>query len=410
MSGYQYIKNVQRKKEMETYKEMNFFRDTPLEVACIEDGYILPPKDGIYENWQKGLSKPTMGAGGVVDAVGEYVDFSATRVEHLVQLSALTRDRFGGKYDFDKEAVTYRDEEVIYCGIFWKQWGHFLIDQIVRLWYVIKNTGSDSKLVWLTGEKEENPIKGNYLEIIKLLGIDENRFEFVREITKFKKIIVPEPCFYPGRYYTNEYVQMLQCMIDSSLDKYEGETYKKIYFSRTNFSKNSIMEIGEQSIENIFRENGYRVLYPEKLKAFEMIAIVNQCEVYASMVGTVAHNAIFASEGMKQIIINRNRIINPFQFQISTMKQIEDMYIDAWEEPVKPISLGNQPGRFWEDPCFLSINDMFKRFCKDNKLKITFKAHNLGVKIRNNMQIRFYYFKVKYLRPLKKYLKGKQYG
>ena len=92
---YQYIKTEQRQEEMRNYQSIKFFRNSSLEVACIEDGYILPPKGSEYEEWQRGLSKPTMGAGGVIDATGKYIDYSACRVEHLVQISALTRDRFG---------------------------------------------------------------------------------------------------------------------------------------------------------------------------------------------------------------------------------------------------------------------------------------------------------------------------
>ena len=236
MSKIQYIYGF-RQEEFNKFFKKNWFRKKPLDVLEVENGYILPPKGDMYQDWQVGLSKPTMGNGGVVDSKENFIDFSACRVEHLIQESALTRDRFGGKYSFERKNVDFRDETVIYCGIFWKQWGHFLIDQITRLWFVINHMDKDYKLVWVIGNECEKPISGNYQQIIELLGLDTNRMEFVNKITQYKRIIVPEPANYSGRYYTKEYNHMMDIIIQNAMKQYCGNFYEKVYFSRVKFSK-----------------------------------------------------------------------------------------------------------------------------------------------------------------------------
>ena len=385
-----YIYDDARKRQLQEYETKTWFRSTPLEAAVVENGYILPPQIGRYENWQTGLCKPTMGVGGVVNDKGEFIDFSACRVEHLIH-----------------DNVLYRDEKVIYCGIFWRQWGHFLIDQITRLWYVMKRDEAENcNLIWLKLSEDEKPINGNYLEFIKLLGIDESRFEFVTVPTKFRTIIVPEPSNYSGRYYTADYNQMFECVIRQAVKNYDGDTFKKIYLSRVHFAEKTGMEVGEKSIETIFAENGYKIVYPEQLSLTDQIALINKSEIIASLEGTIAHNSLFAAAGKEQIVINRNRVLNPFQVQINDMKKISTAFIDAWEEPVPVKSLKNAPGAFWVDPCFIAVNKLFKLFCNENNMHITIKAYNPVIRLRNRIKIRLLYLKLFYINPCKKKIKN----
>lgn len=403
MEKFKYVYERRREKFQEFYEKDWLYKE-PLETAVVAEGYILPPKSEGFEEWQRGLSKPTMGNGGVVDRDGNYVNYSACRAEHLIDISALTRDRFGGKYSFDKKQATFRNETVIYCGIFWEQWGHFLIDQITRLWYVIRENQSEHRLIWLTTGKESNPIKGNFLHFIKLLQIDINRIEFINNVTQFREIIVPQPAYYAGRYYTGEYNQLINVAIKNALNQYQGEIYKKIYFSRVKFSKNSLMEIGEKSIETVFRKNGYTIIYPEKLDVVTQVALINQCEVMVSLEGTIAHNSLFMAEKNMHIVINRNRIINPFQFQIDSMRKLETVFIDAWAEPFGLISKKNAPGAFWKDPSYITVNKLMKLYLRDSNLCLPIIANNFIIRTGNIIKLIRAYFNIIFIRRWKRKL------
>lgn len=64
------------------------------------------------------------GRGGVLDQNGEYVPLSGfeTRIWH----------------GYPHDAPVYKDEKVVYCGYLVNHWGHFLVEAVNRLWYVLE--------------------------------------------------------------------------------------------------------------------------------------------------------------------------------------------------------------------------------------------------------------------------------
>ena len=64
---------------------------------------------------------------------------------------------------------------------------------------------------------------------------------------------------------------------------------KKIYFTRTQFSKK---DVGEWEIERGFKMNGYTVLAPEKLSLAEQAFYIHHADSIVSLAGTICHNYI----------------------------------------------------------------------------------------------------------------------
>lgn len=316
----------------------DFYNDKELGVVEVNSGYVLPYR-------KKRAALYSCGKGGVLNSKKEYV----------IESSALAyngmRERMNGGYLFKKYDV--RDESVIFLGNFKAQWGHFLVDWIVRLWFMI-NDNSDKKIVYI-GDK----IEGNYLEFIELLGIDKERLCYVNNPTLFKSILVPEPSHVPGKYYTKEYKYIIDIAIkNAKLKGIKTPNYSKVYLSRRNIRANG-MEIGEKEIESKFNENGFVSICPEEFSVTEQICILQNVDNIVTTEGTLAHNVLFCKEGIDVTIINKKCSVNPHQFIINQLKRLNVTYIDSYIAffDVTP------PG-----PYVLTVNKNLKDYFIDNNL------------------------------------------
>ena len=168
------------KKEYEEISQEDYFLNKELSVTEVEDGIILPVLNTNKYNTSKG-------AGGVIDKELNYIESSA-------QLAYNMKNRVYGKYDIENEKIEYDNETVIYGNFFYKHWGHFIIDIVSRLWYLLEdNSENKAKIVFTTMINDEHTkIDGNYKEFLNLFGISDDRILLINKPTKFKKIIIPE--------------------------------------------------------------------------------------------------------------------------------------------------------------------------------------------------------------------------
>lgn len=93
-----------------------------LEAKEYEDAIVLPFLNG---------------RGGVLNNRGEYIEESALHAEHIMERP------------YEVVKVSKINETAVYLGLFIKQWGHFLVDFVPRLWHLINND-SDLKLVYIS--------------------------------------------------------------------------------------------------------------------------------------------------------------------------------------------------------------------------------------------------------------------
>lgn len=90
------------------------------------------------------------------------------------------------------------DDTVIYIGMLVNVWGHHLTDNIKRLWFLdsdeYKSKYSGCKLVYVSAEGQTSykDMPLNMRKLLSILGIDENNITPITDITRFKKIIVPD--------------------------------------------------------------------------------------------------------------------------------------------------------------------------------------------------------------------------
>lgn len=375
-SDKQYLQELTKKQQFEIMKT-DFFVKKELNVEEVENAYILPAiPSNTNDTWYKG---------GVVDSNKNYVLSSG---EYAVG----EKSRFSGVYEFDENDVEYIDEEVYYLNYYIYQWGHYLLDVIGRLWYIINKT--DRKIVYVRKLNDDCPLKGNYLQLLELLGVDKNRLVQITKITKFKKVIIPDTSICITSFFTKEYQQIIDGVVDKALDGYELKKNRKIYCSRIDFSVASNKEFGEEKIEKIFKNNGYEIIHMEKLNLIQQIRTLNECSEIVCLSGTLVHNAMFIkNENCSFTILNKTYKINPNIYLSNQLSKACFTFVDIYLSPL-PISIG-------KGPFLITVTNEMIKYCKDRNLDIDTRDTKVSIKV-----LLEYFYKY-FVRYRKKILNGK---
>lgn len=363
------------KKEYNEISKRDYFLNEELTVTEVEDGIILPVLNTNEYNTSKG-------AGGVIDKEFNYIQSSA-------QLAYNMKNRVYGKYNIENEKIEYNNETVIYGNFFYKHWGHFIIDIVSRLWYLLEYNDK-LKVVFTTMLHDDSTkIDGNYKEFLNLFGISDDRILLINKPTKFKKIIIPDCSIYPGKYYTKEYIKIFEKVSNSVIRNYNIP--HKIYLSRSKLKKAKEKEIGEKEIEKFFNNNGYYSISPEQLTLTEQIQFFRDSREIVCISGTLPHNIMFSNEGKKIIIINKTYKLNKHQELINQAKKANVTYLD--------LHISLFPVAYGKGPFIMTINNNLKSFAQDRtydlKIKITQKFKNIYKKVWYLVQyLKIYNFKI----------------
>lgn len=338
MINYEYVRS--QKAEWLKKREKAEFPRTEVGFTIYDNGIILPRKS-------VDTDKLAFGRGGVIDSTGNYVEKSGLEF------------RFGGSYPISE--LEYRDETVIYCGMFIKHWGHFLVEVVSRLWYFLEHDNGTVKYVFVVEENTIENVNGNYLAFFKLLGITD-RIEFISKATKFKAVIVPELGYHRMKYYSNQFKKIFDTVAKNALSINPTiHKAEKIYFSRGHFGKAVNSEIGHDFLEEYFESNGFKILYPEELTLEEMICYIRNADICATPSGTLPHNYLFAQDDKKVIIVERMTLINEMQVDVDRIKNLDVTYIDGhWL--VYPETSGGGPFLY-------GYTQEFRKFTKDFNYK-----------------------------------------
>lgn len=333
------------KKKTNLYNKLSnieYKNDEILKVKEVDGGIILPAK-------KDNTGKKLWAIGGVLDKNNNYIDESSTRY------------LFGGKYEYDQDSLIEIKEEVIFLGPFLLHWGHFIGDQISRLWYIIDNP-KKYKIAYCGWfwNKKHTEIDGNYLELFNLLGIDKSQLIDITVPTKFKNIIIPDFSFIPSSFYTVEFKKIIN-KITTSINNKEYEFKDNIYFTRKNFYEAQNKEYGEEEIIKFFEQNNYQILSPENMTLCEQIYCFQKCKNIAAISGSITHNIMFSGDGLNVTILNKFDQINNYQMIIDHLVDIEITYVDIYQKLL--------PVLFGRGPFIIGVNKYLKKYAKRNNLK-----------------------------------------
>lgn len=316
-----------------------------LDVLCFDNATILP--------WKP--SKNSWGLGGVEDASKKFIEQSA----YMNGWS-----KYGGAYKTN-EVPSEVDECFVWMGMFVRQWGHFLLDCVNRLWCINDDMYKDLKVAYLCEPSTE--ISGNYLRFLELLGVKKENIIRITKPTKVKKIYIPQLSFVKLEYYSMEYLKMFEtvCRNSKSFEQWDG---KDVYFTREAYSHGlKAKDFGLEAIKKNFAGNGFVCIEPQNLSLEEQISIWNNARTVACLNGSIPLNLLLCQNSQVNVVVcNKTNKEHENLRIIESITKHRVMYIDVFDPKYtnSEFSLGN-------GPFLCTTTEQFKRYIFDHNMVYT---------------------------------------
>ena len=223
-----------------------------------------------------------------------------------------------------KDKIQFIDEKVVFLGFFRAHHGHFITEELARLWWVLQNTAHHKFIYSRLHSKEFSAFERFILD---LFNLNERNLMPITKPTKFAQITVPDDSF-----WNENGIKMHRKMIDFITSKITPVKSQALYLSRRRFDKARSLEFGEEYFEQIYAKKGYKIVYPETLSPSEQLALWGGGFKFACVGGTLPHNMIFAPYGSKLEIVLKTSFPNGFQSIVDKIKQLKTKRIEAYIE------------------------------------------------------------------------------
>ena len=236
------------------------------------------------------------------------------------------------------DCVVYRNENVIYLGSLTSIYGHTFTDDISKVWYILLHKEKLNKIrVVYSAYWNDNVIPNHLLAFFDLLGFDFREFENVKQITRFKSVVIPEKAFIRQRdnygcckihTVMNDVYDLI---INNSVNRNQLDMVfpRKIYLTRTKLNANGRRDFGEERLEQVFMEEGFSIVSPENYSIDEQISLMQHCEVLASTEGSISHNSIFLNKSARQIVLKKGDWLNRYQVGLSLLRGNKTVFVTA---------------------------------------------------------------------------------
>ena len=282
-----------------------------LEISEFPNCTVFP-----LEQSTSGLS--SLSYGGIQSEDGNFISQSLTKRVSPKYTEIKFTDWFTTTTNNEVAIEDNLEKEAVFLGAIPKHYGHFITEGMSRLWYLLDREIDDKELIYISEEGDDF-----FFELFEIFGIASKNLKRINEPTRFSRIIIPEPSIRLHDYYHDLFNQTIQRVVDSVAKT----KVSNIYISKK--QRFNGRAIGERVIENIFRHNGFEILYPEQVPLKDFISILNSAKTVVSSSGTSAHNALFMRENSKLICLNRSDHHHPLQIMINEMRNINSVYIDS---------------------------------------------------------------------------------
>ena len=256
--------------------------------------------------------------------------------------------------------IPYVDEEVLYFGNVYPQFGHFLLEHMNRGWGVLRPEFKHCKVV-LINNKQLDSVPEYMFELIRILGVKRENVIVLDKTMQFKRVIIPHQGFNIPIMSSVEFGETYAAMADNA----HGPSYDKVYLSRDKLTQRRTL--GEAQIQRIFEKNGFKIIYPETLPLEQQIAAVKNCRFLAGCAGTAMHLALFMPAGGTVVQLKRNSMDScsaDIQYLINQTIGLRSVFVSPSIEEVPT-------GHFTNAPQIIAVNKYMKQFFDDFEFEYT---------------------------------------
>jgi ubiquinone/menaquinone biosynthesis C-methylase UbiE len=224
----------------------------------------------------------------------------------------------------------------IYLGILRLHFGHFLLETLSRVWYLLKSDPNIKVLYQLEGSMRSPPSYMRY--IFSLLDLDLDRVIFVKRTMIVENLHVPQSEFEIRWNARTSYADTFRELFERSSRLHPVQsTPRRIYLTRRQLNIKKAADRlkvvnNEAEVEKLFAARGFAVVAPEKLPLHEQIAMMSGARQIAGLKGSALHMSLFNQHPNARVIqIGRKQSMN--QVLIDGLKTMESHYIFCESRP-----------------------------------------------------------------------------
>ena len=260
---------------------------------------------------------------------------------------------------FNRDNIPYVDEDAVFIGNVFTQFGHFLLEHMNRAYALLDKKYKNMKLV-LINNSDVQVVPEYMYTLLELMGAKRENIIILNQTTRFRNVYVPVQGFNIPVYSSRAFGKTWDAIAKNVPDT---KKYEKIYVSRAALKWRRTF--GEGVVQKIFEKNGYKIIYPETLPLVEQIALVKNCKYLAGCAGTALHLALFMKPGGTVIQIKRNRLAKcnaDIQNLINDTKKLNGVFISGSVEKVKTDHCSSVPQ-------IIGVNKYMREFFDAYKFK-----------------------------------------
>jgi hypothetical protein len=184
-------------------------------------------------------------------------------------------------------------EEVLYGGIAFDHFGHFLLETLSRVWHERLTQGRAPIYVQLVTPELPRFAARMY----ELAGLRE-RIRLVERSTRCKRVIVPEPAFIIRNRAHVSFKALCTSMAERVMRGSRVTISEQpLYLSRSRLAggaRGRRLVLGEPALEEVLVRNGVRVVHPQELDLAEQIRLVNSHRTIIGPIGSAFHLLLFS--------------------------------------------------------------------------------------------------------------------
>jgi len=284
----------------------------PLNVYTAENAIILPlkPSSDRFHNWD----------GGVVDRDGKFIAGHIVDTRHDHRQNIVRGYPVPSDIDFVAEPVIFgggRDA---------RHFGHFLLEELSRLWYYVENRELNYKVAFINnGLNFDHPS----VALLTQLGLDRDNMLFIERPTQFQTVIVPDQSMY---IYSGEIDREHGLSVfDALRDSVKPGGADRIYLTRTMLPPGkNFRDVNENMLEDFFRKQGYQIVAPETHPLPQQISLLSGAKEVVCTVGTLSHLLLFCHNGIEHTAILRDkRSPVEIQWEINRLRGVVTNVVDC---------------------------------------------------------------------------------
>jgi capsular polysaccharide biosynthesis protein len=262
-----------------------------------------PPQVSVHENavFVPGSKVPTadpeigrfVHEGGIVTQDGELIELAQT---HRSGTRWGTRVLGGLVEPAALEPEGVIDEEVVYLGWCFQHFGHFLMESLARTW-ILGDIDQSVKVVFHTKlpriASGQKALSAATQRILELFGIPLDRIIFPQEPTRLRRVIVPES-LHELSYGSHEQFPRRYRQVAAKIAGDVTPSEQPVYLSRRLLPSHLRQIVGEFELEEVLRDNGFLIAYPETMRFEDQIRLINQHTDIFATAGSAVYNVLFA--------------------------------------------------------------------------------------------------------------------